>query len=199
MPLRAQPFERCHRAEGRTPLGGRFDVERLQLDCDERRQLDRRVVGTKWKFERNCWADRRGQHRRIACRSRERRRPELHGGSRRCACAAPCSHTIADAGASANADSGSNAGARTNAHARPGTTAARSARRVLRSRNRRQRTMSEPHVHRVGTNGRDRQLDEFQRPLVRRRGERRPGRERKRTDRQQRRDSRRRRGESERR
>jgi len=206
VPVRAQPFERRDRIGRRQTLRGAFDAQRLQLDRDEREQLDRGVIGTEWKFERNRRTDRGREQWRIACRSSERRGTELHGRSGRCACAASadtCTH--ADTCASTNAGPDSDTRARPDADtsscagAGPVTAALRSACRLLGFRKRRQRTMSEPHVHGLGTNGRDRQVDEVQTSLVRRRRERRPARERKRPDRQQRRHSRRRRGKGERR
>jgi len=222
VPVHAQPFEGCDRLGRRQTFRGAFDAQRLQLDRDEREQLDRGVIGTEWKFERNRRADRGREQRRIACRSSERRGTELHSRSGRCACAASadtCTHADAGAGTNAKSNSDTNTEPDTDTRARPDadtragpdadtsscagagpvTAALRSACRLLGFRNRRQRTMSEPHVHGLGTNSRDRQVDEVQTSLVRRRRERRPARERKRPDRQQRRHSRRRRGKGERR
>jgi hypothetical protein len=82
----------------------RHDNQRLQLERDERVELDRRVVGAERKRQRNGRAGGSGQRGSFAGGPGEDRRPELHGDPGSRGAAAPGAGPTARTGAGARPD-----------------------------------------------------------------------------------------------
>jgi len=100
VPLRSQPFPRFDWPGGWPARCRPDDVERLSVGRDERRRVDRRVLGANGQCQRKSGADGWGKHGRRACGIGENRGTELLG------------HAGCGAGGSADACAGAIPGTR---------------------------------------------------------------------------------------